>query len=137
MAEGKVESVVDGVISIHGHSIKVPDTLIIQGYASAQAFLAAAVGLELEVKGVMESGVFVATRIELESESDSAEGQHKGPAKGPAPRERRLPGVDHDAGDHHPGAIDEDVDHEVPPADADGGAGVDPEFSVPAVPALL
>lgn len=63
--KGKVQSVVDGVITLDGRSIKIPSNLSVEGYAKAQAFLDAAVGLKVWVRGVKVNDEFVATFVKV------------------------------------------------------------------------
>jgi hypothetical protein len=72
---GLIESVNGDVIVVSGRSVKVTNTTQLKGFNNIQAFLSGAVGLNVEIKGVVENDVFVARVIELEDED---EGEHHG-----------------------------------------------------------
>jgi hypothetical protein len=67
---GKIESVMGDMIKIAGHTVKVPPTLLVKGFADLQAFLSVAVGMNVEIKGVIENEIFIARKIELEDDED-------------------------------------------------------------------
>jgi cytochrome c553 len=77
---GKIESVLGDIIKVSGHSIKVTDATILSGFNNVQAFLAGALGLSVEVKGVIENDVFIARTIKLEDDEDS-ESEHSKSSK--------------------------------------------------------
>jgi cytochrome c553 len=66
--KGVIESVVDDTIKVSGHTIKVTSTTQLKGFNTIQAFLSGAVGLEVEIKGVIENDVFIALVIEVEDD---------------------------------------------------------------------
>jgi len=74
---GTVESVTVDSIVVSGHTIKVPNTvqLNVTGFANVQAFLAGAVGLKVEVKGVVANDVFTASSIALENDNEPEHGK--------------------------------------------------------------
>lgn len=72
---GKVESVTGETIKVSGRSIKLTPSTIIVGYSSISAFVKAAVGLEVEIKGVVENDIFIARLVKVEDEDDD-ESEH-------------------------------------------------------------
>jgi|GEM_PF-646571 len=76
---GLVESVTASTIKVAGHDITVTADTEITGFDSLAAFLAAAVGTNVEIKGTIENNILVASSIEPADE-DSHEGSHSGPS---------------------------------------------------------
>lgn len=74
---GVIESVSGDVIVVSGHSVKVTNTTQLKGFNNIQAFLNGAVGLNVEIKGVVENDVFIARVIQLEDEDDGEHHGHK------------------------------------------------------------
>lgn len=74
---GVIESVTGDVIVVSGHSVKVTSNTQLKGFNNVQAFLSGAVGLNVEIKGVVENDVFIARVIELEDEDDGDHHGHK------------------------------------------------------------
>lgn len=70
---GNIESVTGDMIKVSGHSIKVTKTTILVGFNNVEAFLNGAVGLNVEVKGVIENDVFIARLIKLENEEHDSQ----------------------------------------------------------------
>lgn len=71
---GKVESATSDSIMVSGHSVKLTNTTAISGFNNLQAFLAAAVGLKVEIKGVVLNDVFIARVVKVENEQDGEHG---------------------------------------------------------------
>lgn len=66
--KGVIESVVNDTIKVSGHTIKVTSTTQLKGFNSVEVFLSGAVGLDVEIKGVIENDVFIARVIEVEDD---------------------------------------------------------------------
>ena len=73
---GLVESVTDSTIKVAGHNVTLNADTKINGYDSLQAFLAAAVGLNVEIKGVIVDTAFVANNVELVDGSRPLDPRH-------------------------------------------------------------
>lgn len=73
---GKIELVGSDTIKVSGHTIKIVNTTAISGFSTTQAFLASALGMSVEVKGVIENNVFIARVIKIEK--DENESEHSG-----------------------------------------------------------
>ncbi|MFO1389812.1 DUF5666 domain-containing protein [Cellvibrio sp.] len=71
---GKVELVGSDSIKVSGHTIKITNTTTIFGFNSIQLFLANALGMSVEVEGVVENDVFIARVIKIEK--DESESEH-------------------------------------------------------------
>lgn len=69
---GEVEAVTASTITIAGHDITVNADTEIAGFDSLEAFLAAAVGTKVEVEGVIENNVLVASSIEPASADEDS-----------------------------------------------------------------
>lgn len=67
---GTIESVTGDTIKISGHTIKLSTATLISGYTNIQTFLGDAVGLRVEIKGVIENSVFIARTIKIEDEHE-------------------------------------------------------------------
>ncbi len=74
---GKVELVSADTIKVSGHTIKITNTTAISGFNNVQLFLANALGLSVEVNGVIENDVFIARVIKIENEDDDNEHGNK------------------------------------------------------------
>ncbi len=74
---GKIEAVSGDSIKVSGHSIKIANTTAISGFSSIQVFLSSALGMSVEVKGVVENNVFIARTIKIEDEEDDDEHSNK------------------------------------------------------------
>lgn len=69
---GEVEAVTASTITIAGHDITVNADTEITGFDSLEAFLAAAVGTKVEVEGIIENNVLVASSIEPASADEDS-----------------------------------------------------------------
>jgi hypothetical protein len=78
---GKVESVSGDMIKISGHNIKVTDHTELKGFLNLQAFLSSAVGLSVEVHGVVENDVFIARKIAVDNGGDGEHESHHSDSK--------------------------------------------------------
>lgn len=74
---GKVEAVSGDSIKVSGHSIKIANTTAVSGFSSIQVFLSSALGMSVEVKGVVENDVFIARTIKIEDEDGDDEHSSK------------------------------------------------------------
>ena len=70
---GTIESVTDMMLKIAGHNIRVTANTVITGFDNLSAFLSGAVGLKVEVKGVIEHDEFIAREIKLEVDEHEVE----------------------------------------------------------------
>ncbi|MEN0039055.1 MAG: DUF5666 domain-containing protein [Cellvibrio sp.] len=66
--EGFVEAIGTGTITVAGQVVQVNELTRIEGVKTLDAFLAIALGLEVEVKAVTQNGVATAVEIEIEDD---------------------------------------------------------------------
>ena len=73
---GLIEAVNGDMITVAGHNIKVTSNTQLKGFNNLQAFLGGAIGLNVEIHGVIENDVFIARVISLEVADDDGEAHH-------------------------------------------------------------
>lgn len=66
--EGIINAVNDSIITVAGHDITLNELTMFEGFTDLTQFLATAVGAEVEVKAIIEDGVIIAVKVELESD---------------------------------------------------------------------
>lgn len=74
---GKIELVGSDTIKVSGHTIKIVNFTAISGFSTTQAFLASALGMSVEVKGIIENNVFIARVIKIEKDENESEHSDK------------------------------------------------------------
>jgi hypothetical protein len=69
---GVIESLAEMTLTIAGHNIRITNNTELVGFESLPAFLAAAVGLRVEVKGIKDGELLVARVIKRENEHEES-----------------------------------------------------------------
>jgi len=69
--EGTVEAVNNSTITIDGHDITLDELTMFEGVDGLEAFLAIALGAEVEVHAMIKDGVAVAMKVEVDEEHES------------------------------------------------------------------